>query len=104
MTFEMGKLLKAPRAAGAVLSYIFHRLRSMFDGRPTVIFLDEGWQFLLVGEFAKKIKEWLKTLRKLQVAVVFASQEIADSVGSPQASTRISECLTKVYLANREAK
>lgn len=104
ITFEMGSLLKAPRAAGAVLSYIFHRLESLFDGRPTVIFLDEGWQFLLVGEFAKKIREWLKTLRKLKVAVVFSSQEIADSVNSAQASTLISECLTKIYLANGEAR
>jgi type IV secretion system protein VirB4 len=104
ITFEMGNLLKAPRAAGAVLSYIFHRLESMFDGRPTLIFLDEGWQFLLVGEFAKKIREWLKTLRKRNVSVVFASQEIADSVKSPQASTLISECLTKIYLANGEAR
>lgn len=104
VTFEMGTLLKAPRAAGAVLSYIFHRLESMFDGRPTVVFLDEGWQFLLVGEFAKKIREWLKTLRKKNVAVVFSSQEIADSVNSDQASTLISECLTKIYLANGEAR
>lgn len=104
VTFEMGELLKAPRAAGAVLAYVFHRMEQMFDGRPTTVFLDEGWQFLLVGEFARKIKEWLKTLRKKNVSVVFASQEIADSVNSEQASTLISECLTKVYLANGEAK
>jgi type IV secretion system protein VirB4 len=104
VTFEMGDLLKSPRASGAVLSYIFHRLESMFDGRPTLIILDEGWQFLLVGEFAKKIKEWLKTLRKRKVSIHFASQEIADSLKSDQASTLVSECLTKVFLANDEAR
>ncbi|GEO42822.1 conjugal transfer protein TrbE [Skermanella aerolata] len=104
VTFEMGELLKSPRASGAVLSYIFHRLEGMFDGRPTLIILDEGWQFLLVGEFARKIKAWLKTLRKRRVAIHFASQEIADSVNSDQASTLISECLTKVFLANDEAR
>jgi type IV secretion system protein VirB4 len=100
ITFEMGDLLKTPQASGAVLSYIFHRMESMFDGRPTLIILDEGWQFLLVGEFALKIKEWLKTLRKNRVSIHFASQELADTVNSDQASTLISECLTKVYLAN----
>jgi type IV secretion/conjugal transfer VirB4 family ATPase len=103
VTFEMGELLKAPKAAGAVLSYIFHRLEGMFDGRPTLIILDEGWQFLMVGQFARKIREWLKTLRKRRVAIHFASQEIADSVKSDQASTLISECLTKVFLANDQA-
>lgn len=104
VTFEMGELLKSPRASGAVLSYIFHRLESMFDGRPTLIILDEGWQFLLVGEFARKIKAWLKTLRKRRVSIHFASQELADTVNSDQASTLISECLTKVFLANHEAR
>src|SRR3954447_1054476 len=41
---------------------------------------------------------------ELRVAVVFSSQEIADSVKSDQASTLISECLTKIYLANGEAR
>lgn len=104
ITFEMGELLKSPRASGAVLSYIFHRLEGMFDGSPTLIILDEGWQFLMVGEFARKIKAWLKTLRKKNVSIHFASQEIADSINSEQASTLISECLTKVYLANDEAR
>jgi type IV secretion system protein VirB4 len=100
--FEMGELLKSPRAAGAVLSYIFHKLESLFDGRPTLIILDEGWQFLMVGEFAAKIKKWLKTLRKRKVSIHFASQEIADTTKSDQASTLINECLTKVFLANHE--
>ena len=104
ITFEMGDLLKSSRASGAVLSYIFHRLEGMFDGRPTLIILDEGWQFLMVGEFARKIKAWLKTLRKKRVSIHFASQELADSLKSDQASTLISECLTKVYLANDEAR
>jgi hypothetical protein len=40
---------------------------NQFDGRPTLLVLDEAWLFLeSAPAFAGKIREWLKTLRKLQ--------------------------------------
>src|SRR3546814_1156275 len=61
-----------------VLTYLFHRLEERFDGRPTLLILDEAWKFLDHPLFAARIREWLKTLRKKNVAVVFASQGLAD--------------------------
>ncbi|HAP49568.1 MAG TPA: conjugal transfer protein TrbE, partial [Afipia sp.] len=29
--------------APAVLSYLFHRIENRFDGRPTLLIIDEGW-------------------------------------------------------------
>jgi len=29
-----------------VLTYLFHRLDERFDGRPTLLILDEAWVFL----------------------------------------------------------
>ena len=40
--------------------------------------LDEAWVFLDEPVFASRIREWLKTLRKKGVAVVFATQSLAD--------------------------
>ena len=61
-----------------VLTYLFHRLEARFDGRPTLLILDEAWIFLDDAIFAARIREWLKTLRKKNVAVVFATQSLAD--------------------------
>ena len=102
--FEMDDLMRRPQAAGAVLSALFHVLERRFDGRPTLLVLDEAWLFLKDAFFAAAIQDWLKTLRKKNVAVVFASQELADVETSPIASTIIEACLTRIYLANDRAR
>jgi len=38
--------------APAVLSYLFHRIEGRFDGRPTLLIIDEGWLALDDKEFA----------------------------------------------------
>lgn len=90
-------------AAPAVLSYLFHRIESRFDGRPSLLIIDEGWRALDDGGFASKIKEWLKTLRKKNVAVVFSSQSLADIEASPIAPVIVESCPTRIFLANERA-
>lgn len=102
--FEMEDLLRRPNAAGPVLAALFHVLERRFDGKPTLIILDEAWLFLKDTRFAAQIQDWLKTLRKKNVAVVFASQELADIEASPIASTIIEACLTRIYLPNDRAR
>ena len=65
-----------------MLTYLFHRLEERFDGRPTLLVLDEAWVFLDHPLFAARIREWLKVLRKKNVAVVFATQSLADIADS----------------------
>ncbi|MCE6076379.1 conjugal transfer protein TrbE [Agrobacterium vitis] len=90
-------------AAPAVLSYLFHRIESRFDGRPSLLIIDEGWRALDDGGFASKIKEWLKTLRKKNVSVVFSSQSLADIEASPIAPVIVESCPTRIFLANERA-
>ncbi|KAA3517783.1 conjugal transfer protein TrbE [Agrobacterium vitis] len=90
-------------AAPAVLSYLFHRIESRFDGRPSLLIIDEGWRALDDGSFAQKIKEWLKTLRKKNVSVVFSSQSLADIEASPIAPVIVESCPTRIFLANERA-
>src|SRR3546814_6445682 len=61
-------------AAPAVLSYLFHRIEGRLDGSPTLIIIDEGWLVLDSPAFAQQLKEWLKTLRKKNASVIFATQ------------------------------
>ncbi len=90
-------------AAAAVLSYLFHRIESRFDGRPSLLIIDEGWRALDDGGFAAKIKEWLKTLRKKNVSVVFSSQSLTDIDASPIAPVIVESCPTRIFLANERA-
>jgi len=102
--FEMNDLMRKASAVGAVLAALFRVLERRFDGRPTLLILDEAWLFLRDEFFASRIQEWLKTLRKRNVSVVFTSQELADVESSPIASTIIEACLTRIYLPNDRAR
>jgi type IV secretion system protein VirB4 len=85
------------------LVYLFNLVEKMFDGRLSLLVLDEAWLFLKNEIFAGKIAEWLKVLRKKNVFVVFATQEVADVEKSPLKTTIIQQCLTKIYLADPSA-
>jgi type IV secretion/conjugal transfer VirB4 family ATPase len=102
--FEMGELMSSKAALAPVLTYIFHVLEGRFDGRPTLLVLDEAWLFLDEGAFAAKIREWLKTLRKKNVAVVFATQSLADVARSSIAPALIESCPTRIFLPNPDAQ
>ena len=89
--------------APAVLAYLFHRIEGRFDGRPTLLIIDEGWLALDDADFAGRLREWLKTLRKKNASVVFATQSLADIDGSAIAPAIIESCPTRVLLPNDRA-
>jgi type IV secretion system protein VirB4 len=89
--------------APAVLSYLFHRVENRLDGRPTLLIIDEGWLALDDADFAGKLREWLKTLRKKNTSVVFATQSLADIDGSAIAPAIIESCPTRILLPNDRA-
>ena len=106
--FETEQLMQSKAAMAAVLTYLFHRLEERFaaestGGRPTLLILDEAWVFLSDGLFAAKIREWLKILRKRNVAVLFATQSLSDIADSPIAPAMIENCLTRIFLPNARA-
>jgi type IV secretion system protein VirB4 len=91
-------------AAPAVLAYLFHRIQSRLDGRPTLVIVDEGWLALDDATFGAQLREWLKTLRKKNAAVVFATQSLADIETSPIAPSIIESCPTRIFLPNDRAE
>lgn len=101
--FEMEELMGEAGAVLPVLTYLFHRLEERFDGRPTLLILDEAWLFLDDPLFAARIRDWLKTLRKKNVAVVFATQSLADIAGSTVAPAVIESCPQRIFLPNDRA-
>ncbi|MGX9431204.1 MULTISPECIES: conjugal transfer protein TrbE [Bradyrhizobium] len=90
-------------AAPAVLAYLFHRIGDRLDGRPTLLIVDEGWLALDDADFAGQLREWLKTLRKKNASVIFATQSLSDIDGSAIAPAIIESCPTRLLLPNERA-
>ncbi len=90
-------------AAPAVLAYLFHRIEDRLDGSPTLIIVDEGWLALDDEGFAGQLREWLKTLRKKNASVIFATQSLSDIDGSAIAPAIIESCQTRLLLPNERA-
>jgi type IV secretion system protein VirB4 len=109
---EMGTLMKmGPVAVTPALMFLFRFIEKMYTkpngdptGDPTLLVLDEAWVFLDNDYFAKKIEEWLVTLRKKRVFCVFATQEVSKAANSKLRTTIVSQCLTKIYLADPNAQ
>jgi type IV secretion system protein VirB4 len=101
--FEMEELLPHASAARAVLTYLFRRIERRLDGSPALIGLDEAWVLLDDPVFGPKIREWLKTLRRKNASVVFATQSLADVTDSRIAPAILESCLARVFLPNPRA-
>jgi type IV secretion system protein VirB4 len=101
--FEMEELMHSKAAVLAVLSYLFARFDERFDGAPTLLILDEAWLFLDDPVFAARIRQWLKTLRKKNVSVIFATQSLADIQNSSIAPAIVESCASRIFLPNPQA-
>ena len=101
--FEMEELMPSKAAVMAVLGYLFARFGERFDGAPTLLILDEAWLFLDDPVFAARIRQWLKTLRKKNVSVIFATQSLADIKDSAIAPAIIESCASRIFLPNPQA-
>lgn len=101
--FEMEALMHAKSLVLPVLTYLFHRLDHRFDGRPTLLILDEAWVFLDDPLFAARIREWLKVLRKKNVSVIFATQSLSDIARSTIAPAILESCGSRIFLPNDRA-
>jgi len=112
-TFEMGRIMKNKTIVGPTLMYIFHRIENKLKGgykekesncrRPSLIVLDECWIFFQNPIFASKIEDWLRTLRKYDASVVFATQSLDDIVKSPLLDIVLGSCPSHIFLPDDKA-
>jgi len=98
--YEMEDLMTMPSIIAPILNYLFHRLEKRFTGAPTLLILDEAWLFLDHPVFANKVRSWLKSLRKKNVSVVFATQSTDDIFKSSIASALLESCSSRILLPN----
>lgn len=102
--FEMEKIMNNKSAITPLLSYLFHKIEGYLTGDPSIIVLDESWVFIDNALFAGKIRDWLKTLRKKNTGVIFATQELNDILNSSLFTTILDACKTKIFLPNENAE
>lgn len=105
--FELEELLRLPEAQTLpVLDYIFHTIeRSLQDGSgaPSMIVLDEAWKLFAHEFFWERIEEWLRTLRRKNAQVVFATQNVSDVAGNQMGERLKSAVSTFIWLRNPKA-
>jgi type IV secretion system protein VirB4 len=105
LTFETENLLQLDdKSVLPVLLYLFRRIEKRLDGSPTLVLLDEAWVYLRHGLFRERMRDWLKTLRRMNGVVVMATQQLSDICNSEIADVVIENCPTKILLPNAESR
>nr|WP_245620111.1 VirB4 family type IV secretion/conjugal transfer ATPase [Phenylobacterium immobile] len=102
--FDMTALLETPRLRTPVMMYLFHRIEERLDGQPTMILIDEGWKALDDEVFAARIRDWLKTLRKRNALVGFATQSARDALDSRISTALVEQTATMIFMPNARAR
>lgn len=104
IAFDLTSILDTPAIRTATLLYMFHRVKMALDGSKSLIFIDEGWKALDDLVFANKIKDWLKTIRKMNGVIGFGSQSASDAASSSISDSLIEQCPTQIFMPNSKAK
>ncbi len=102
--FEIEELMARGEAIVIpVLLALFRQFERGLTGAPALLILDEAWVMLSHPVFREKLRDWLKTLRKANCAVVLATQSLSDASRSGLFDVLLESCLTKILLPNEEA-
>jgi len=101
--FDMTAVLDDPTTRGPIMAYLFHRIEALVDGRRLVVAIDEFWKALADAGFRDLVNDKLKTIRKLNGAVILATQSPRDALNSPISHSIIEQCPTQILLPNDRA-
>ena len=102
--FDMTALLDNPVLRTPAMLYLFHRVDERLDGTPSMIVVDEGWKALDDEIFVHRLKDWMKTIRKRNGVVGFATQSASDAIESKIAATIIEQSATQLFMSNPKAQ
>lgn len=94
--YDMTDFLDNEEIRMPLMFYLFHRVEQMIDGRRIVVVIDEFWKALADEGFRDFVQNKLKTIRKQNGLMVFATQSPRDAISSPIAHTVIEQCGTQI--------
>ena len=95
--FDLTEIFDSPAVRTAWLSYVFRRIeRTVEDGHPTIIVLDEAWKMLDDAYFQSRLKDWMLTMRKKNVVVVMLTQRVSHIAESAAGGSIFESCVTQI--------
>jgi type IV secretion system protein VirB4 len=99
--FDLTEIFETDAVRTAWLAYVFRRIeRTVEDGRPTLIVLDEAWKLLDDPYFERRLKDWMLTMRKKNVAVVLLTQRVAHIRESQAGGAILESAATTILYPN----
>jgi type IV secretion system protein VirB4 len=98
--YDMTDFLDNEEIRTPLMAYLFHRVEQLIDGRRIIIVIDEFWKALQDEGFRDLAQNKLKTIRKQNGLMLFATQSPRDALVSPIAHTIIEQCPTQIFLPN----
>ncbi|WP_412066897.1 VirB4 family type IV secretion/conjugal transfer ATPase [Rhizobium sp. SYY.PMSO] len=98
--YDMTDFLDNEEIRTPLMAYLFHRVEQLIDGRRIIIVIDEFWKALQDEGFRDLAQNKLKTIRKQNGLMLFATQSPRDALISPIAHTIIEQCPTQIFLPN----
>ncbi|MBM9595050.1 VirB4 family type IV secretion/conjugal transfer ATPase [Roseitranquillus sediminis] len=99
--FDLTEIFDSPAVRTAWLSYVFRRVeRTVEDGRPTLLVLDEAWKLLDDPYFEARLKDWMLTMRKKNVAVVMLTQRVSHITESRAGGSILESVATQILFPN----
>ncbi|GGF99131.1 MULTISPECIES: TraG/VirB4 family ATPase [Cysteiniphilum] len=105
LAFDIGEILKLPEHIFVPIIECLNAQIELLSKslHPCLLVMEEAWLYLDTPILERKLKDWLKTLRKFNIAVIFVSQSLADVSKSSITEVLSESSATKIYLPNAEA-
>ncbi len=98
--FDMTDFLDNADIRTPVMLYLFHRIDRLLTGERMIICIDEFWKALGDDAFRRFAQDGLKTYRKRNAVLVFATQSPADALKSDISHSILEQVATKIMLPN----
>jgi type IV secretion system protein VirB4 len=98
--FDMTDFLDNADIRTPVMLYLFHRIDQLLTGERMIICIDEFWKALGDDAFRRFAQDGLKTYRKRNAVLVFATQSPADALKSDISHSILEQVATKIMLPN----
>ncbi|QWK80632.1 VirB4 family type IV secretion/conjugal transfer ATPase [Ochrobactrum sp. BTU1] len=95
--FDLTEIFDNDILRTAWLSYVFRRIeRLVEDEAPTLLIMDEAWKLLDDPYFEARLKDWMLTMRKKNVAVVLLTQRVSHIKNSRAGDAILESAVTRM--------
>ncbi|MPR10159.1 type IV secretion protein [Microvirga tunisiensis] len=99
--FDLTEVFDNNTIRTAWLSYVFRRVeRLVEDEIPTLLVLDEAWKLLDDPYFELRLKDWMLTMRKKNVAVVLLTQRVSHITSSAGGDAILESAVTRLVYSS----